>query len=353
MLADRDADTFAEWLSAHSEVRIITRDRSGAYAEGAGRGAPQATQCADRWHVWKNLGDAVEKTVIAHRTCLSEPADAPAAETKVPDTAPPIPVEPPAPVAAPEPAVPGRLETRYPERYDQIHALRAEGKGTRTIGSELGLDRKTVRRFCQADSVEQLLATTSSRATLLDEHRAHLHQRWNEEYTNVPRLVDELRSHGYRGSARSVYRYLQPIRARQKAPDPTSAPPKIREVTCWIMRDPANLETEQEQQLKAVLAHCPELDAAHRHVGAFAHMIRDLRGDLLPEWIDSVNGGNLPALHSFVTGLQRDEAAVTAGLTHSPSNGPTEGTVNRIKALKRTMFGRANFDLLRKRILLG
>lgn len=82
-------------------------------------------------------------------------------------------------------------------------------------------------------------------------------------------------------------------------------------------------------------------------------MIRDLRGDRLPEWIEAVRSDNLPALHSFVAGLQRDEAAVTAGLTHSPSNGPTEGTVNRIKALKRAMFGQANLDLLRKRILLG
>lgn len=209
--------------------------------------------------MWKNLGDAVEKTVIAHRACLPEPADAPTAETEVADTAPPVPVEPHTPIAAGEPAVPGRLETRYRERYEQIHALRAEGKGMRTIGSELGLDRKTVRRFCQADSVEQLLTKTTSRATLLDEHQAHLHQRWNEGCTNFPRLVDELRSQGYRGSARTVYRHLQPIRTRQKAPDPTPAPPKVRDVTCWIMRDPANLDPNKNSSSKQCWPAAPNL----------------------------------------------------------------------------------------------
>ncbi|MPY85962.1 MAG: hypothetical protein GEV00_22495 [Actinophytocola sp.] len=119
------------------------------------------------------------------------------------------------------------------------------------------------------------------------------------------------------------------------------------------MRDPNNLSPEDEQRLQKVLDRCPELAAARRHVGAFAHMIRDLRGDLLPEWIDRVHADNLPALHSFITGLHHDLDAVTAGLTLEPSNGRTEGTVNRIKAIKRGMFGRANLDLLKKRILLA
>jgi transposase len=164
--------------------------------------------------------------------------------------------------------------------------------------------------------------------------------------------VSEIRELGYRGSARTLYRYLQPFRTNQKAPEPAPATPTIRNVAGWIMRDPENLADEEDQRLKAVLSRCPDLQATRRHVGEFAHMIRNLRGDLLPEWIDRVRGENVPALNSFATGLQRDQAAVTAGLTLPWSNGPTEGAVNRVKMIKRTMFGRANFDLLRKRILL-
>jgi transposase len=81
-------------------------------------------------------------------------------------------------------------------------------------------------------------------------------------------------------------------------------------------------------------------------------MMTKLTGHRLPAWITAVIADDLPALHSFATGIQRDLAAVTAGLTLPHSSGPVEGQVNRIKMIKRTMFGRANFDLLRKRILL-
>lgn len=81
-------------------------------------------------------------------------------------------------------------------------------------------------------------------------------------------------------------------------------------------------------------------------------MIRDLRGDRLPGWIEQVRTDDLPALHSFVTGLLHDRAAVTAGLTLPYSNGPTEGAVNKVKYLKRQCFGRAKLELLRKRVLL-
>jgi transposase len=81
-------------------------------------------------------------------------------------------------------------------------------------------------------------------------------------------------------------------------------------------------------------------------------MIQNLGGDQLPAWIDAVRADNLPALHSFATGLTHDQAAVTAGLTLPWNNGPTEGTVNRLKTVKRSMYGRANLDLLRRRTLI-
>jgi transposase len=222
----------------------------------------------------------------------------------------------------------------------------------RTIGDELGLDRKTVRRFLEATSLEHLLAKTASQATVLEDYKPYLHQRWTEGHTSVPQLVSEIRAQGYRGSTRTVYRYLRPTQTERPPPPPTPAPPTIRAVTGWIMRNPDNLDDHDEQQLKAILARCPELEATRRHVGSFAHMIRDLRGDLLPEWIDRVRDDALPALTSFTTGLRHDQTAVIAGLTLPYSNGPTEGAVNRIKMIKRSMYGRANFDILRKRILL-
>jgi transposase len=127
----------------------------------------------------------------------------------------------------------------------------------------------------------------------------------------------------------------------------------VRRVTGWIMSDPANLEPGTQRRLDAILDASPSLAALTRHVQAFATMMCQLRGAQLESWMGAVTSDDLPALHSFVTGLRRDHDAVTAGLTLPYSSGPVEGHVNRIKMLKRQMFGRAKHDLLRKRVILA
>ncbi|WP_433709483.1 transposase [Nocardia sp. CA-084685] len=228
--------------------------------------------------------------------------------------------------------------------------------GLRTIAKELGIDRKTARRFAIASDPEDVIAAATSRAALLDDFVPHLLTRWNAGCTDVAVLTQELRELGYRGSQRTVYRYLQPYRAGRNKTRVATVPaavPKVRAVTAWIMRDPDNLASDDAQQLAGILAGCADLEVTRGRVGAFAVMTRDLRGDRLPEWMAQVRADNLPALHSFVTGLEHDFAAVTAGLTLPWSNGPVEGTVNKLKHHKRQCFGQAKLVLLRKRLMLS
>ncbi|SUA47436.1 Transposase and inactivated derivatives [Nocardia africana] len=249
-----------------------------------------------------------------------------------------------------------RLRARTRERYDAVQRLRAQGMGLRTIAKELDIDRKTARRFAAADSPEDIIAATTARDGMIDEYVPHLLARWNAGHTNVAALVAELRELGYRGSPNTVYRFLRPYQATKASARPAATPPpkpKVRAVTSWIMRDPDTLPDAETQQLTAILGHCPELAATRRHVGTFAVIMRDRRGDRLPGWMTHVRADNLPALHAFVTGLEHDFAAVTAGLTLPWSNGPTEGPVNKLKHQKRQCFGRAKLDLLRKRLLLS
>ncbi|SEH03441.1 Transposase, partial [Nonomuraea solani] len=157
---------------------------------------------------------------------------------------------------------------------------------------------------------------------------------------------------GWRGSLRTVERYVAQLRERTDPPPTAPTPPKPRKVTGWIMSDPDHLTAGAAVQLKNILARCPELQATRHHVGSFANMLQNLDGARPPAWIEAVQADGLPALHSFATSLTRDQAAVTAGLTLPWSNGPTEGTVNRLKMIKRSMYGRANLDLLRRRVLI-
>jgi transposase len=195
------------------------------------------------------------------------------------------------------------------------------------------------------------LAKTVSRTTLLDAFKPYLHRRFNDGHTDAAALCREIRAQGYRGSPQTVRHYLQSFRHSGIAPPAQPAGPKIREVTRWILTKPADLDPQHQEHLDRILQRSPHLAAAAEHVRTFASMMTDLAGHRLSGWIRAVVRDDLPALHSFVTGIRRDLNAVTAGLTLPYSSGPVEGHVNRIKTIKRQMYGRAKLDLLRQRIL--
>ncbi|MFF2059966.1 ISL3 family transposase [Rhodococcus qingshengii] len=209
VLADRKAETVTEWLRAHPGTEVICR--AGAYAEAARTGAPEAIEVADRWHLWHNLAEAVEKTVAAHHHCLRM------AETTEPEPS----IERTAleqlrmaaeqvHVARQESSI---LTVRTKRRFEAVTTLKNEGMGIRMIVRQLGLARETVRRFYYANSVEELLgAPRAGRPTMLDRFAVHLHERFNDGCTSAAALYEELRALGYRGSYSSVRDYLRPFR---------------------------------------------------------------------------------------------------------------------------------------------
>jgi hypothetical protein len=160
------------------------------------------------------------------------------------------------------------------------------------------------------------------------------------------RLLTEITGQGYTGGYNTLNRYLRPLRRLDAAAlaelPPRPAPPAVRQVTGWITGLPSNLDPDDAERLRAIRQRCPEMDAAVRHVAAFARMIKDLSGEVntLSKWIGAVDA-DLPALRSFTAGLRRDLAAVVAGLTLEYNSGAVEGIVNRIKQLKAAMYGRA------------
>jgi transposase len=131
------------------------------------------------------------------------------------------------------------------------------------------------------------------------------------------------------------------ITTLRAAPPQAPPPPTVRRVTGWLTRHPATLSEDERTALKDVLARCPELDAAAGHVRGFGEILTRRFGSTLPEWIDAVDASQLPGLTSFALHLLRDLDTVTAGLTLHWSSGGTEGAVNRIKKIKRQLYGRA------------
>ena len=208
LLPDREAASFQAWLTAHPGASIICRDRAGNYAEGARDGAPDAIQVADRWHLWHNLAEYAEKTVARHRGCLTgHPAgDDADGGADAPGTAGPPGQEPPG-QAAPDGFldVDGRerrLVTRTRERYAEIRRRVDAGQPLDAISRATRLDRKTVRRFARAATVDELLVKATTRESKLDQFKPYICQRWNEGLTDAAALHAELRERGWQAARR-------------------------------------------------------------------------------------------------------------------------------------------------------
>jgi transposase len=360
MLPDREAETFADWLRAHPGTGVICRDRAGAYARGAREAAPVAVQVADRFHLWQDLAERVDKTVLACLAAMAPPPGAGKPGDLDAAASPPAPAEPDGFRDAQ--GHERKLVTRQREWYAAVQKLRAEGCSIRQTARRLGLGTRTVLRYDHAASAGELLAKATSRPSILDPFKPYLNQRWNDGITSAAALHREIRARGWAGSTGTVENYLRqfrtadgPDRAQPQltAPD-TPPPPKPRHVTRWIMTRPDHLSSGDAAALARLLDTSPRLAAAAGHVRSFATMMTRRQGLLaLADWLAAVEADDQPQLHSFARGIRRDQEAVTAGLALPYSSGALEGKNCKIKYLKRLMYGRANFDLLRKMALLN
>lgn len=324
VLPDRRADTLEGWLRAHPGVEIVCRDSSGAYAEAIRRVLPGVLQVGDRWHIWRNLAEAVLQEVAAHSTCWAK--------------------------AGPPPREGKRAATTR-ERWQQVHDLLGTGVGLLECSRRLNLALNTVKRYARIPEPERLVRAPQYRPTLVDPYRDHLRRR-REHDPAVPilRLYEEIKQLGYTGSLNLLYRYI--TQGRAEADRPSISP---RRLTRHLLTAPDQLKPHQQEQLEALTAACPQMTTLAALVRSFAALLTPADGnaDLLTTWIKQARDADLPHLHAFTRGLDQDRHAVDAALTSSFHNGGTEGVNTKTKLIKRQMYGRANFQLLRHRILLN
>ena len=210
-----------------------------------------------------------------------------------------------------------------------------------------------MRRYATAATAEHLICGPRlTRPGLLGPHQAYLRQRWHEGIRSTEQLHAELRERGYRGSQRTLRRVTAQLRCDTAVPVPPPPPPAKR-VASWILTPPGKLAEDNRAALATITARCEELNTTRGLVREFADMLCHRHGEHLETWASQAEASPVSELRGFAKGLRKDWAAVTAGLTVPYSSGAVEGHVNRIKMIKRQMYGRANPDLLRKRVLLA
>ena len=358
MLPDRTATTLVTWLKQHPEIEVATRDRSTEYARGLSEGAPQAQQVLDRWHLIKNLREALERQVQRHREDMNS-ALAVEGEHSV------LPLRPSSAERSSQEAL-ERKRVQYAELYSQFQ----QGKSIAAIVRTADVHRATVHKAirCQGQVFRRRHARPSG---ILTPFREVLQNKWDAGCRNASQLYRELVQEGYAGSSRRVILWAQ---ERREVPAPTTpgpfrvsamrnreaetdtqdkTPPMTVKSASWLLFSLPDEVEEEHCGLLERLQTCPPLQQAQVLVHAFRRMLRSRQGEAFPQWLKAVQASGLTDLMSFAKGLQREGSALLAALTLPYSNGPTEGAVNRLKMIKRQMYGRAKFDLLRIRVLSG
>jgi len=427
LLPDRSATTLARWLKQHPGVEIISRDRANEYAEGARSGAPSAIQIADRFHLLKNMQEALQRLLERRPARLREatlavpqtdtiavadgpappppaapqlsdiglagcpipvpPSEAAAAAVGTPITDPPSlePERAERPVLAPPMPLSGAGERapiaehgplasreRRLARYHAVRSLDAQGLCLQEIARQLHLSPQTVRRFVRADQFpERARRCTALRK--LEPFISYLRDRMAAGHDNALQLWREIRDQqGYKGSGRTVSRWVAQHRHLVPAPPVGAATPKrggrpaksversppapdralsARQAAWLLVKRPDDLEEPERMIVERLCAGSAEVMVAYPLAQEFMRIVREHHADAFEGWLARADASGLAELQSFVAGLRRDLSAVLAALTLPFSNGQVEGQVNRLKTVKRAMYGRASFDLLRRRVL--
>src|SRR3989440_4298453 len=357
VLADRESATVAAWLQEHPEVEFVSRDRGKDFTKAATLGAPQAQQVVDRFHVVKNLSEVLQE-LLGHCRAEIRQGEAPRPQLEKAGEEPTRPLPTVATWQQHTPAhvkkVHQARQASRDDRYNQMTTLRAQGLTQREVAKPLGMSERAVRHWLKRGA-----APTNERQfrrrSVFDPYAAYVLQRWQDGIHEAKQLYAEIRAQGFPGSVRIVQRFVQALRADPEkislAPA-TGADRFSSKTATWLfIRDPKQLTTEKQAEVELICQLSETARKTYELTQQFMSMLRLRRGQDFELWLSAVEASQIPELRRFAQGLLKDKSAVVAGLTLSYSNGPVEAQVQKLKLVKRSMFGHAKLPLLRQSLL--
>jgi transposase len=362
LLPDREANTFVHWLQTQPHVAVVSRDRGANFAEGASRGAPQAIQVADRFHVLKNLVEALQQVLGREHSGLRSAAQQAAQRSGYVEAAGAGDLAARRGDTAPRQRARVEAQARRQLRYEACWRLHTAGKRVREIVDAVRLGPNTVRRFLRAESCPQE-APHASHASRLSPFEPYLRERWDAGEQNGRRLLADIRARGYRGSGSNLYTLLAQGRPGPRRPGPYPRQPRVtpaplpsvspapRSVGWLLVRQEDDRLPQEAVFVREVLQRSPTIATMCGAVRRFFVMLRQRQVEGLGNWRDEADASGIAELAAFAQGVRRDLLAIQTACTSPWSQGQTAGQITRLKLLKRQMYGRAHFDLLRQRVV--
>jgi transposase len=377
LLPDRTSTTVETWLAARTVLpAIVTRDRSGIFASAIATAAPKAIQVADRWHLLVNCREALVRLLDRLHGSITQamaaaqpnpPSDVPTLEA--PCVAAMITALAENPIAVAKVPVLSKsqqhsLDRRAlrVERYEQVLELHRQGMSQRAIMLKLKMCRKRVIKLLNAGTFPERAKT--QHVQQVDRYMDQLKQRWTEGIRNARELTKYIRTLGYTGGHDMVKRCVAPwrtpterLRLVGSKPKPRSATPlKLRRPSSdrlsWLLIKDDIVRRAGEAELLAELGkNCEPIRVASELARSFGEVIRKRDLNALTMWSEqTLQTTSTREMHGFAEGLKRNWPEVKAAIELPWSNGRAEGHVNRLKLIKRKMYGRGKLDLLRIRV---
>lgn len=255
---------------------------------------------------------------------------------------------------------------RIVQQWRDIRRLHLAGADVFDIARRLGVSRSTVCRYREREETPEPTRFRHKKR-VLDPYVPYVLKRWGEGCRNGRKLYREIRQRGYAHDISNLGRLLAELRRSEAAKKPGGKPagrpppgathpdtptvPTARQAAALFLRRKEKLTAEQEAYLDRLGTLDETLADAYRLTQGFVGMVRGLEGEKLDEWLKESEASEVAVMRRFAKGLRKDLSAVRAGLTESWSNGPVEGLVNKLKLIKRQSYGRAGFELLRRRVL--
>lgn len=372
LLPDRSAETLTAWLKEYPSLRVISRDRSTEYERGIKEGAPEVVEALDRWHLLKNLREAAERVLEHNHGTLSTvrlPSSTDQGFSESWEYT-------PEPRAAKERKVSEAARRKRLANYKKVKKLYEQGMNMLAICRSLGMSREAVRRYVHADSFPERRRPTRQ-PSVLDPFESYLGKRWQQGCRNASQLWREIKEQGYPGTPKRV---LEWARQRREEPAPSTpgryqatmakrcqkrtlrAPigkadraPSPKRLAWLLLDDPENMEATKRGALDEMLKASTDVGVIYPLIQQFKKMIKNTNSDRQAErfdgWLKAALSSGVKNFETFALGLKREQSAVEAALTLPYSNGQTEGQINKLKLIKRQMYGRASFPMLRQRVL--
>jgi transposase len=362
LLSECSAVSFEQWLRQHAGVKIISRDRQGLLAEGGRRGAPAAEQVADRFHLIQNLKQAVQEELAHTRRQLMIPAkellrqNGPEKVRVVAESKPRK-----ARSTLSRKQVWQQRRQQKVELFQMVKSLRAQGLKVNDIIRQTGISHGRVYKWLRLEACP-LQNKMAPRPGMAEDFREQLWRLWQQGRHGGMNLFAEIRKSGYIGSYGSLMRFLEPWREQRGTASRSSRPAEPihpgamrhispRAAVVLMSKPKPQLNAKQSEIVEFLKRRCPGFATMRHLVLSFRSIVCGGKASSLKRWAEKAEAAGLGAIRRFVRQLKRDWAAAENAVKQVWSNGPVEGHINRLKTLKRQMYGRAKFELLRARTL--